>query len=197
MPKVDLPLKQTKYQRHVAAWKDCTRCTLSHARQRVVFARGQVPADVVFLGEAPGSSEDALGIPFRGPAGHLLDGIAASAFGPVQDDRQADGRDPLRWCFYNLVGCIPVDDEGAKGSPEPPEIKACRPRLEEFLAIARPKLVVLVGALAEKHAGWLTGVKTVAIRHPAWILGHCPYVQQQQEVDRATVIVGTAAEGIP
>jgi DNA polymerase len=38
-----------------------------------------VPCDVLFIGEAPGESEDAIGIPFIGPAGHLLGRIIDEA----------------------------------------------------------------------------------------------------------------------
>jgi uracil-DNA glycosylase family 4 len=39
---------------HISAWRNCQRCTLRETRQRVVIARGTVPCDIVFLGEAPG-----------------------------------------------------------------------------------------------------------------------------------------------
>ena len=65
----------TRYSLFVEKWKDCRDCYLCETRNRIVFARGTIPADVLFLGEAPGESENVTGVPFDGPAGNLLDAI--------------------------------------------------------------------------------------------------------------------------
>lgn len=65
----------SKYQLFVDKWGDCNRCHLCETREKIVIARGSVPADVLFIGEAPGEGEDSTGIPFIGPAGRLLDDI--------------------------------------------------------------------------------------------------------------------------
>ena len=126
------------WQQHVEKWRDCRRCPLCEGRNRVVLARGKIPCDVVFIGEAPGESENIRGIPFDGPAGCLLDSIA---------DRAGLGR--LRLLFANLVACFPAEEKRT-GSNAPPEIaiKACLPRLRELLDMAKPRLVVCVGELA-------------------------------------------------
>lgn len=142
---------------------------MSRTRERVVFPRGSVPADVVFVGEAPGESENILGQPFVGPAGQLLDGIAEEALGGL-----------VRVAFTNLVLCIPYSPDGVGkiDEPEPDHVTACKGRLEEFLRIAKPRLVVAVGACAKK---WLApgykhsvkipnGAKLIDIVHPAFIL---------------------------
>ena len=51
----------------------CTACTLAETRTHVVFADGSPEADLMFVGEAPGSNEDLQGVPFVGAAGKLLD----------------------------------------------------------------------------------------------------------------------------
>jgi uracil-DNA glycosylase family 4 len=54
--------------------KGCTRCPeLASTRKNVVFGSGNADADVMFIGEAPGASEDEQGIPFVGQAGKLLE----------------------------------------------------------------------------------------------------------------------------
>lgn len=162
------PLPLTAWQTHVRDWKDCTRCHLSEGRNTVVLARGRVPCDVVFVGEAPGESEDSLGKPFIGPAGRLLDEIIAKSLG-----------DRFTYALTNLVGCIPRDVEGGKDSkPDDEAIEACKPRLLEFLSIAKPRLVVAVGKLSEDWTSGKykrsiplpSGCKWVTIVHPAWIL---------------------------
>jgi uracil-DNA glycosylase family 4 len=126
----------------------------------VVLARGAVPADILFCGEAPGASEDILGKPFCGPAGKLLDYIIETAI-----DGQYD------YALTNLIACIPLGEDGEKtAQPSEESIKACAPRLLEFVKMCRPRLIVLVGALAAKYAKDFGQVKTIQIVHPAAIL---------------------------
>ena len=86
----------TPYQRHREKWKGCERCSLYRGRRSVVLCRGKLPCDVLFVGEAPGVSEDVLGRPFVGPAGKLLDEIV---------ERALDGQ--YDYAITNLVACIP------------------------------------------------------------------------------------------
>jgi len=54
---------------HAEEAASCTRCALATGRTQVVFGSGNPNADLVFVGEAPGSHEDQQGIPFVGQAG--------------------------------------------------------------------------------------------------------------------------------
>lgn len=45
----------SSWSQHVANWKGCTRCPLHLTRKNVVLARGKLPCEVLFLGEAPGT----------------------------------------------------------------------------------------------------------------------------------------------
>lgn len=180
----------TTWLEHVARWKDCTRCPLAQQRSNIVIARGQVPCDVLFVGEAPGSSEDALGLPFVGPAGKLLDQIIAQSV-------PAD----VPYVLTNLVCCFPAEAK-ARGDNEPEvsEIEACRPRLVEFIELARPKLVVRVGRLAQDFCehdsyGKILGAEVCDIDHPAYIL-RMPLVQRGYAVMRAGINLRNAVAGI-
>jgi uracil-DNA glycosylase len=52
----------------------CVRCSeLAATRKKVVFGAGNADADLMFIGEAPGASEDEQGVPFVGRAGKLLE----------------------------------------------------------------------------------------------------------------------------
>ncbi|MBW3620309.1 MAG: hypothetical protein KY461_08695, partial [Actinobacteria bacterium] len=53
--------------------RSCTACRLHESRSRVVFGDGNLDADLMFIGEAPGRSEDLVGRPFTGAAGNILD----------------------------------------------------------------------------------------------------------------------------
>lgn len=162
----------TPWQLHVLNWKDCRRCPACEGRRRVVLCRGSLPCDVLFVGEAPGESEDVLGQPFVGPAGQLLDKII---------DRTGLPEQGLKTAFTNVVACIPRDPDGGKATePEYESILACRPRLVELVRLANPRLLVTVGKVAREFTeqeGHLRHrvefhrrVPTVNIVHPAFIL---------------------------
>ncbi len=190
----------SRWTDHVAKWQDCKRCPLWRGRTKVVLARGQLPADVLFCGEAPGESEDLIGDPFVGPAGKLLDGIVDDALSRA-DVRPSDS---VRLCWTNLVACFPKEEK-EMGVNEPPDeaIRACRPRLFELVEISRPKVIVCVGTLArdwldpkavrlkDKILPW--PVPRVDVKHPAFIL-RLPSVQQGFEIKRAVLTIASAIQ---
>lgn len=161
----------TPFQLHVHNWRECTRCPLHKTRHNVVISRGKVPAEVVFIGEGPGASEDVIGTPFVGPAGHLLDDIILRA-----------GMGERRFAVTNLIACMPYDpDEGKIEEPPKDAIKACAPRLKEFVRLCKPRLIVLVGQHAQRHVlgqaqfgdDWLPAgqfIRLMNMLHPAAIL---------------------------
>lgn len=184
------------YQKHRDWWKDCQRCPLGKQRSRIVLARGRVPCDVLFIGEAPGVSEDALGQPFIGPAGKLLDRIVDDALDPI-----FMGSDRPKVVFTNLVACFPklAKSEGVNHQPAEAEIKACSTRLKEFVdEVARPRLIVCVGALSEKWVPQFIdpfSVEMIHIVHPAAIL-RAPDAQRGLMVRRCVVVLANAVEAL-
>lgn len=148
-----------RFNEHKALWMDCEACPLCEKRRRVVLLRGKVPCDILFIGEAPGQSEDMLGKPFIGPAGKLLDQMIDAVFKPT-----------VRWAMTNLVACIPLGEDGQK-TEEPPKasIMACSERLKQVVMFCKPKLIVCVGKLAAKH--WTSKeIPVITITHPAAVL---------------------------
>ena len=178
----------TPYQKLVDDWKGCTRCPLHKTRCSVVMARGPIPCDIFVCGEAPGKSEDVMGFPFAGPAGHEMDRII-----------RASVPGHLRVCFGNLVGCIPVDDDGKKqGEPEDESIEACAPRLAKLIRMCNPKLVVRVGKVAKdwltlgmRHSVKLDKVyEMVDVIHPAAVLrSKAPQVQKDAMINRSIITI--------
>jgi uracil-DNA glycosylase len=111
----------------------CTRCRLCQSRTQTVFSRGTGTSGLCFVGEGPGADEDAQGQPFVGLAGQLLDRmIAAMGF----------SRDEVYVC--NIVKCRPPENR----KPEPDEMAACRPFLEQQLELVSPQVIVALGATA-------------------------------------------------
>lgn len=168
----------TEYQTHVAAWKNCRRCPLWERRTKVVLARGSLPAEVLFVGEAPGPSEDLIGVPFIGPAGRFLDSMIDESY------EMAGLEGAPRVAFTNLVACIPLEKDGDKFEQPPDKsVQKCSPRLVKFFALAQPKLLVCVGNVAEAwlapstkgkgrgvDLGSYDAIPTVCVTHPAAIL---------------------------
>lgn len=210
------------YQLLLADWQDCTRCEYHEHRKTVVMYRGVLPADVVFVGQAPGISENAAGLPFEGPAGHQLLRIVDSAFGRTElcaacghfpnpatacpECRAGGPRRAVRCAYFNLVGCIPPPDEhGKEGEPDLESIEECRPRLQGLIDLARPRLLVQVGSFARK---WVTpgfknsvkipeGCKVIDIDHPGSMLpGRAASAQRGFLIQRAEVTLSQAVEDI-
>ena len=177
------------YQEHKKRWLQCRECGYCETRRNVVLVRGKVPAEVLFVGEAPGASENVLGKPFCGPAGQLLDQIIERGI-----DGQAD------YALTNLVGCIPIEDGTVTkaGAPSEESILACQDRLEEIINLVNPNVIVRVGKLATK---WLPklfdiDVACVDMIHPAAIL-RMDASQKPLAVQRCVVTLEDIAYPIP
>jgi DNA polymerase len=103
---------------------------------RMVPGEGNPNAAVVFVGEAPGATEDALGRPFVGRAGKLLDELLAEA-----------GLERSDVWITNVVKARPPRNR----DPRAAEIAHWMPWLQRELELIRPKLVVPLGRHALKH----------------------------------------------
>ncbi|HRC28428.1 MAG TPA: uracil-DNA glycosylase [Candidatus Saccharimonas sp.] len=101
---------------------------------QLVMGDGNLDADIVFIGEAPGKNEDEQGIPFVGAAGKFLDEMLAAA-GMQRDDVY----------ITNIVKYRPPNNR----DPEPEEKRAFWPYLLQQLEIIQPKVVVTLG----RHSG--------------------------------------------
>ena len=123
----------------IAAYRDetlaCTRCALSQGRTQVVWAKGNLDGELLFIGEAPGFHEDKQGIPFVGAAGQLLDRLLEEAGIPKESA-----------AVVNVLKCRPPGNR----DPLPEEIESCRPHLEAQLAHMKPKVIVTLGNFATK-----------------------------------------------
>lgn len=110
-------------------------CPLSATRTNVVWADGDLDADLLFIGEAPGFHEDKQGKPFVGAAGQLLDRMLAEI-----------GLDRSQAAIVNVLKCRPPNNR----DPQPIEIETCRPYLEAQLEHMRPKVIVTLGNFATR-----------------------------------------------
>ena len=114
----------------------CTRCRLSQGRTQVVYGVGDPNADLMFIGEAPGFHEDKQGEPFVGAAGQLLNQLLGEIDVPRDDVY-----------INNVILCRPPGNR----DPLPDELEACKPWLDERVALIDPAVVVTLGNWATRY----------------------------------------------
>jgi uracil-DNA glycosylase family protein len=137
-----IPADAHRLEELKAAAPGCRGCELYADATQVVFGRGSTDARVVFVGEQPGDVEDQQGLPFVGPAGHLLRKAVDDA-----------GIDPSDTYITNAVKHFRFEMRGKRRihqTPGPVHITACRPWLVAEFALLEPELVVVLGATAAK-----------------------------------------------
>ena len=117
--------------------RTCTLCRLCEGRTNAVPGSGSYQAEVVFVGEGPGKSEDEQGIPFCGASGRLLDQMLES----ISLSRESV-------FITNIVKCRPPGNR----DPLPDEKEICATNyLDKQLALIKPKLIVTLGRHAMSH----------------------------------------------
>ena len=115
----------------------CERCPdLVESRSRIVDGTGPADADLLFVGEAPGASEDEAGEPFVGRSGNVLD-AALREVGVARADVR----------ITNCVRCRPPDNR----DPRAAELANCRPYLVSEVERVDPALVVAIGKVPAEH----------------------------------------------
>ena len=124
------------------ASRSCRGCRLWMVGTQTVFGEGKAPAKIMLVGEQPGDAEDREGHPFVGPAGRLLDEALAEAGIDRSDVYITNAVKHFKW------------ERGEKSKrrihkkPNAGEISACRPWLDQELALVKPEVVVCLGATA-------------------------------------------------
>ena len=114
----------------------CTACELHRTRTQTVFGVGNVEADWLVIGEAPGADEDRQGEPFVGRAGQLLNSML-----------RAIGLAREQVYIANILKCRPPGNR----DPKPQEADCCTPFLQRQIALIRPKVILVVGRIAAQN----------------------------------------------
>jgi DNA polymerase len=122
-------MPEPEYIRLVKETEICKNCT------NIVVGKGNLDADILFVGEAPGKNEDLEGIPFVGRAGKNLDELLAKVGLSLEDVYIA-----------NILKCRPPQNR----DPFPDEIKAHTPWLIEQIKKMKPKVICSLGNYATK-----------------------------------------------
>jgi uracil-DNA glycosylase len=131
----------------VTSWQElrdeaaaCTRCDLYRRATQTVFGEGKTGVSIALVGEQPGDQEDKQGHPFVGPAGRILERALDEA-GIDRDDVYVT----------NAVKHFKWTERGKRRIHQRPngtEIRACGFWLVAELSAVRPRLVMLLGAVA-------------------------------------------------
>ena len=108
-------------------------CDLKKSATNIVFGDGNINAQLMIVGEGPGANEDALGKPFIGRAGKLLDKMLAA----IKLDR-------TKVYITNVVNYRPPENR----KPTDVEITRYFPFLESHIEIINPKILLLLGSTA-------------------------------------------------
>jgi uracil-DNA glycosylase len=119
---------------------DCRGCHLWELGTQTVFGEGPEDASAFFVGEQPGDQEDRAGRPFVGPAGRLFDQALEAA-----------GIDRAGVYVTNSVKHFKWQARGKRRihqKPNAAEVAACKPWLEAELEAVKPRVLVLLGAVA-------------------------------------------------
>lgn len=149
----------------------CQKCSLHQGRTQTVFGTGNVKADWMLIGEAPGAEEDRQGKPFVGRAGRLLTAMLL-----------AIGLDREQVFIANILKCRPPNNR----DPRPEEVESCEGYLRAQIDYIRPKLILALGRIAAQNLlktdtpiGKMrghryeyadTGIPVVVTYHPAYLL---------------------------
>ncbi len=156
----------------------CPHCLTASGHTQLVFGEGSPTADLMFIGEAPGETEDSVGRPFVGRAGQKLDEMI-KAMGLAREGVY----------IANVLKSRPPENR----TPLPLEVARCGPTLAGQIAIIKPRCIVTLGGPATKLVlqtevgitklrgswarwappAWLVGAEPVDVMptfHPAYLL---------------------------
>lgn len=176
----------------------CPHCTTATAHTQTVFGEGSPVAEVVFVGEAPGETEDRLGRPFVGRAGEKLDQII-TAMGLARGDVY----------IANVLKSRPPDNR----TPLRCEIDGCGPYLRRQIEIIQPRAIVTLGGPATQlllevttgitrlrgiWSSYTVGDREVPVMptfHPAYLLrNYTPETRRQvwEDMQKVLELLGVA-----
>jgi DNA polymerase len=171
MPTPPAPATSGAWQELAAEVRGCVRCGLHATRTQTVFGVGNLNAELLVVGEAPGADEDRQGEPFVGRAGQLLNSMLRAMRAPRETVYIA-----------NLLKCRPPGNR----DPASEEVASCQPYLQRQIELLRPRLMLAVGRIAAQnllatdtpisklrgvvHRYGAAGTPLIVTYHPAYLL---------------------------
>ena len=151
----------------------CNRCSISCNQKPLV--ENMREADIMFLGISAKfkETEDEMPLSENTNSGKLIKMI---------EERLLEENSNISCYRSNMVKCVPLDKEGKIRYPDNLEIENCIDNLVYELSIVKPKVVILLGRLVEKHLKKKIielGYNTITIYHPSYI-----HVYRKKEIEK-------------
>lgn len=144
--------RRQQYRPNLAALEcvvgECRSCPHGSTRQRLVFDRGDMEAEIAVVGEAPGEDEDRVGEPFVGAAGELVERILRkTAEYAVTECKFAA---PPTFYITNVLKCRPPDNRLLSvGKNWGADVSECRHHLfAQLRLLPRLRVIVALGRVA-------------------------------------------------
>ncbi|ABX32055.1 phage SPO1 DNA polymerase-related protein [Petrotoga mobilis SJ95] len=148
----------------------CEKCPLNLTRTNTVPGSGNVDSPIMFVGEGPGADEDALGEPFVGRAGQLLEKM-------LKEYAKLERNDVF---ITNIVKCRPPQNR----VPTQEEVKSCQSYLDGQIIVIKPKIIVTLGNTPlyyftgeskitqsrGRFFNWYGDIKIFPTFHPSYLL---------------------------
>ena len=138
---------EDRFESLVERVSSCVTCERMCSSKRVLNRGcGPLDAGILVVGEAPGRlGADASQLPFHGDkAGHNFEQLMELA-----------GLGRANVFITNAVLCNPKDDRGNNSTPTTKEVISCASFLKEQVDLVNPKIVVTLGAVALRAAGYI------------------------------------------
>lgn len=151
----------------------CNKCSISCNQKPLV--ENMRESDIMFLGISAKmkETEDEIPLSENTNSGKLIKMI---------EERLLEENSNISCYRSNMVKCVPLDKEGKIRYPDSLEIENCIDNLVYELSIVKPKVVILLGRLVEKHLKKKIielGYNTITIHHPSYI-----YVYRKKEIEK-------------
>jgi uracil-DNA glycosylase len=141
-----LALEELSYQIYT-----CKKCRLWQGAKHGVPGEGPQNANVMVIGQNPGTEEDETGRPFVGRAGKFLTKVLAE-----------NGIKRENLFITNIVKHVSPQNR----KPYLDEVESCLPYLTAQISVIKPKIIVLLGASA-KDTPRFVGIEYIQIIHPS------------------------------
>lgn len=151
----------------------CNKCDISCNQKPLV--ENMKKSDIMFLGISAKmkETEDEMPLSENTNSGKLIKMI---------EERLLEENNNLLCYRSNMVKCVPLNEEGKIRYPYNLEIENCIDNLVYELSVVKPKVVVVLGRLVEKHLKKKInelGYNTITIYHPSYI-----YVYRKKEIEK-------------
>ena len=163
-------MKNNNYENRITK---CNRCSIVCNQKPLIDKLRK--ADIIFVGISAKikETEDEIPLSENTNSGKLIKMI---------EERLLEENINISCYRSNMVKCVPLNEKGKIRYPDSLEIENCIDNLVYELSIVKPKVVVLLGRLVDKHLKKKVnelGYNTITIYHPSYI-----YVYRKKEIEK-------------